>query len=306
MPPRKTIPAQVRIQQINDIPNITFIKWDGDYINSVSRAIVRCDSGHEWSSRVNNLVSGGKGCAQCYGNRKFTEEERVNQINNRCGIRFIAWIDGYKNAHSKAICGCVCGNEWVASINDLVNNGTGCQKCSRESAGVKLRKPESEQISKINDIDNVTFVSWESGRYKNKDSKAVCRCDFGHEWTARIRDLIRGDKRTGCPTCSVSGYDKEKPATLYALLSKCGSYIKIGISNDYKTRHATLKRKTPFEWHCLHSINTSGGEAQRLEAMLHSKYERAEFGFKFDGYTEWLVCTPELLEEIRSIANGNS
>ena len=60
------IPAHVREQQINDLPNIRFVRWDGEYSNKDSKAICRCAvDGFEWSATVSHLINTGTGCPYC-------------------------------------------------------------------------------------------------------------------------------------------------------------------------------------------------------------------------------------------------
>jgi len=237
---------------------------------------------------------------------KISKQDWENRviISSSGTIKVLSWaVHGMHGAHDKINLEClVDGHVWSAEVNDI-HKGSGCPACKARKVSESCRKPQTQAELEISSIPSIRFIGW-SDCYTGSKSKAIVSCCNGHSWSATVNNLIR--RKSGCPECSISGFKSDRHASLYALISSCGSYIKIGISNDFKTRYATLKRKTPFEWHCLHSISTSGGEAQRLEAMLHSKHERAEFGLKFDGYTEWLICTPELLEEIRSIANGNS
>ena len=92
---------------------------------------------------------------------------------------------------------------------------------------------------------------------------------------------------------------------MYALRSECGGHVKIGITNRDNDRFSELKRNTPFNFSIIEKVSGDGLHIQEIERYFHGKYERSGFS-GFDGATEWLVCTPELLEEIRSIANGNS
>ncbi len=82
-------------------------------------------------------------------------------------------------------------------------------------------------------------------------------------------------------------------------MSDCGLYAKVGISNKYENRISILKKSTPFKFSLIELYsNISGDLIFNLERMFHSKYESA--GFKgFDGATEWLKFSPELLEEFR-------
>lgn len=277
---RQSIPAHVREQQINNLPNITFVRWDGEYGGVFSKAVCRCDADHEWSAGVNHLIYTGSGCPECAGNRRWTASERVEQINNLPNITFVHWLGGYRNGNSKAAYRCDTGHEWSASVSSLLNHGSGCPECYN----TKRRIPSDERVEQISTLPNITFVRWD-GEYRNVRSKAVCRCDIGHEWSARVDSLI--NLGTGCPQCAKHGYNPAKPGTLYALRSECGAMVKIGISNDHQRRHRELADTTPFDWSCVELLHGDGALIAGLEKAFHGMTEPAVFATPFDGYTEW-------------------
>lgn len=276
------IPAHVREQQINDLPNISFVRWDCAYTGAFSKAVVRCSvDGFEWAAQVNNLVNNGTGCPQCAGNPRSTAEEIISQINARPGIEFVRWVAGYSNKKSKAICRCyIDGYEWPVQVGVLIAQGTGCPQCSKQRHWAA-----DDRIEQINALPNIEFVRWENG-YEGSYSKAVCRClTDGCEWPAVVNNLVNNGR--GCPQCAKSGYNPEALGTLYILRSICGGMIKIGISNNYKRRHAVLKRKTPFNWSCIELLHGDGATIAEFEKELHSFTSPAFFDQPFDGYTEW-------------------
>lgn len=275
-----------------------FVRWavDGKY-GSNNKCVVKCViDGFSWASTVNNLVDKLSGCPHCSGNRRWTAEERIEQINKLENIIFVSWGGEYKNRHSMALVRCLVDNyEWSAEVNSLVNGGYGCPHCS----GKRIWTAE-ERIGQINNIENIEFVSWVDG-YKNCYSKANLRCSVdGFLWIASVDNLVNGGR--GCPSCAKSGYDQSKIGTLYALRSECGQYVKVGISNDPKRRHNELEKRTPFKFNIVEQISGDGAKIAELEKHFHNKYERAGFT-GFDGCTEWLVCTPELLEELRNLGD---
>ena len=276
------IPAHVREQQINDLPNISFVRWADTYKNNESKAICRCTvDGFEWVASVKDLVN-GRGCPRCAGNQPYTADERIAQINAKPNLEFVQWVDGYKGSHSKAMCRCVVdGYEWPVSVSSLLSTGTGCPQC----AGMTPR-PAEERIAQINALPNISFVRW-VGAYKNQNSKAICRCDLdGHEWAARLSNLLYSG--SGCPKCAPYGFDPAKRGTLYLLRSDCGTMVKIGISNDHEQRHAQLRRRTPFDWNCIELLHSDDGSLiAEWEKELHSFTEQAQFSEPFDGFTEW-------------------
>ena len=304
------IPAHIREQQINDLPNISFVRWEGEYRNNRSKAICRCDlDGHEWAASAGSLIK-GHGCPKCgiaarVRKRRTTEEEQIAKINALPEISFVRWSDGFKNNKSKAVCRCaIDGFEWAASISNLTTRGSGCPECAKLSIARALRTPEYVWLLKINDIPNIEFVEW-FGDGRVCDSKAKFRCKIdGHEWVTTMRSVADG--RSGCPQCAPFGYDKTKPGTLYILRSECGTMVKIGISNNHEQRHAQLRRRTPFDWHCIELLHSNDGSLiAELEKELHSWTEQAEFREHFDGYTEWRKWDDRLpmwIEEYRARA----
>lgn len=289
------IPEEVRIKQINDIQNIEFLRWVSTYKNNKSMAIVRCCvDGFEWSVTPNNIIDNGSRCPQCSGNRIWTADERVLQINTLGDIEFISWVDGYKNGYSKAIVRCKKdGFEWTSSVRGIVNKGNGCRKCVG-----KIAWSDADRVSQISALNNIEFISWDN-EYKGKDSKANVRCTVdGFEWSATVHNLVNNG--TDCPCCAKYGFQLDKKGYLYALRSECGQYVKVGISNNPSQRHRKLELATPFRFSCVEIIAGDGIMIYELEKYFHGKYERAGFTV-FDGATEWLKCTNALLSELRSI-----
>ena len=287
--------AEERIEQIKSLENINFISWVDGYKNAFSKANVKClIDGFEWSASVSSLVNQVCGCPQCSNLRRWTTEERIKQINDIDNIEFVSWVDGYKNAVSMANVKCtVDGFKWRAAVNDLVNKGSGCPQC----AGLR-RWASEERIEQINSLDNISFISWVD-YHNGNDSKANVKCNIdGFEWAATVNSLIHNG--TGCPKCAKSGYNRSKTGTLYALRSECGKYVKVGISNRPAHRHKDLERATPFIFSCVEQISGDGAKIAELEKHFHNKYESAGFT-GFDGCTEWLICTPQLLEELREL-----
>jgi len=274
-----------------------FVRWlfDGKH-GSRDKCVVRCSvDNHEWNASVDSIVNGGSGCPYCSGKRRWTAEERIEQINSLDNIEFISWVDGYENNYSKANVMCLVDKyAWSARVSDIINGGHGCPHCSG-----KRRWTADERVEQINKLDNILFLSWVDS-YKNCYSKAkvICSLDW-HEWSAAVNNLLNG---RGCPRCAKYGFQLDKTGYLYALRSECGKYVKVGISNNPSQRHKQLELATPFGFSCIEQFEDDGAKIAELEKYFHGKYERAGFT-GYGGATEWLVCTPQLLEELRTIGD---
>lgn len=277
-----------------------FIRWDCDGFGCNFKVVCKClCCDIEWSSKSVNIIN-GKGCPNCkkksIGDRfRKPEMEYISLLPEE--IKFISWIDGFKNQSSKAKFGCVsCSNEWITSIHSITVNHSGCPSCAKLNSGDWKRFPK-ERWENLTP-SGIKFFNW-VGKYTGCASKAKYGCmSCGGAWKATPNSII--SKKSGCPYCAKSGYNKSKTGVLYALRSECGRYVKIGISNDPKRRHNELEKRTPFKFNIVEQISGDGAKIAELEKYFHSKYERAGFA-RFDGCTEWLICTPQLLEELREL-----
>ena len=272
------------------------VRWrcDNDF-GSNKRVIMRCLSdGKEWVTRPCDIMN-GKGCPMCSCKRLITEGERIEQINSNGKIEFLRWDGEFKNAFSRAVVRCLAdGYVWSSNINSLINSNRGCANCSGQR-----RWTAKERIEHINKKPSVSFVNWD-GEYTNVNSRAYVRCEKClYEWCATVDQLV--NEGTGCPCCAKYGYDKSKAGFLYSLRSECGRYVKVGISNNPERRQAELIRSTPFTFSCIEQLEGDGVKISELEKHFHDKYERAGFT-GFDGCTEWLVCSNELLSELRGLS----
>lgn len=223
-------------------------------------------------------------------------EQRVNEAGAG-RYEFVRWaVDGEFLSKHRVVVKCVIDRyEWEAKVNNLVENQSGCPHCSG-----KRRWTSDERIEQINSLENIEFISWD-GEYKNCYSRVNVKCTVDkHVWIATVDSLV--NSVTGCPKCAKYGYDPSKKGYLYALRSECGRYVKVGISNKLSRRRTELARATPFKFNIVEQIRGDGSKIAELEKYFHSKYERAGFT-GFSGCTEWLVCTPELLEELRNLGD---
>lgn len=162
----------------------------------------------------------------------------------------------------------------------------------------KRRWTANERVEQINNREDIDFISWD-GAYKNYNSRAIVKCKIdGYEWSSSIECLINSAR--GCPKCANRGYNPSITGFLYALRSECGQYVKVGISNKPSRRHSELARATPFKFNIVEQFEGGGAKIASLEKHFHENYESAGFS-GFDGATEWLVCSDELLSELRSV-----
>lgn len=210
-------------------------------------------------------------------------ERRINEAG-RGWFEFVCWDGEFKNAHSKAVCKCLIdGHMWSAKASNLTISLTGCPMCH---GNAKLT--EKSCIEMVNCAgDGRFYFHGFAEEFHGKRTKIACKCAVdGFEWVTKIDHIVSSG--SACPKCAIGGYNPGKPGTLYALRSRCGTMVKIGISNDYKRRISRLRRATPFEFDCIKTVHSiDGAIISALEREILSMLTPVEFSDKFEGHTEW-------------------
>lgn len=174
----------------------------------------------------------------------------------------------------------------------LHSRGSGCDKCAAKIRGIS-RKSFHASSFEVKSIEvHGGKYSYEKCEYTGWDNVVLINCKKHGYFYQRPNNHLSGQ---GCPSCAGSGFDKLKDGYVYFLISDLG--IKVGITNNPRQRIKKLIQNTPFDFHLIAKVKTTGTEAMRKEKYYHRKYESAGLT-GFDGATEWLRYSPELMNEI--------
>ena len=117
-------------------------------------------------------------------------------------------------------------------------------------------------------------------------------CQEGHTWKTTGHARTQG---TGCPSCSVHGFDPNEQGFLYFLIHSDWEIYQIGITN-FPVKRLRSHKRNGFELLELRGP-MEGHTAQELETQLlrFLKSQKADLSpeyiaGKFDGYTEsWTI-----------------
>lgn len=222
--------------------------------------------------------------------KKLTTEEFIARAKSVHGDRYIYDNCYYVNSNTKLDITCRRhGNFRQRPFNHL--KGKGCMLCASASKGLHNKKYIHDFIENANiihgnryDYSNTVYVA---ARFK---IEIICHTHGVFKMTAN--NHLRGQ---GCPSCAKSGFKPNIAAYTYFLISEHG--IKVGITNKINQMIGVLKRVTPFKFHKIHHVKMHGAHAAALEKYYHRKYESAGLS-GFDGATEWLKYSTELMNEI--------
>ncbi len=100
-----------------------------DKVNYINKFDYVCNKGHKNSMHVSNLMN-GKGCPDCYGNRKIMYDE-IKEILKKENYIVVGKPTGAK---VKFIAKCPLGHEFKTSYDRFVNNNSRCPSCATKTS----------------------------------------------------------------------------------------------------------------------------------------------------------------------------
>jgi predicted nucleic acid-binding Zn-ribbon protein len=242
-----------------------------------------CGLSHRWDALVNSRTLQGTGCPFCSGQRvlrgfndlqtskpeiakqwDFAKNEEFNPASISIGSRLSVWWR------------CDLDHSWKARIANRTYLDRGCPFCG----GKKLLEGFNDLLTRYPEIaaewDSQSNQRQPSEVMPGNNSKAWWICPFGHRYYSSIvgRTGVHG---SNCPTCSIGGFDQNKPSKLYFIQNEVLRSRKIGITNSGTNRIEMFEAKG---WVLLYQIEQPDGrQIQELEVSL-LRWIRHDLGYQ--------------------------
>lgn len=159
------------------------------YHNNKTKLTWKCQHGHEWDARPNDIKS-GQWCSVCNGSHPLSIEEMHKIAKERYGK---CLSTTYINSREHLEWECSKGHRWFASPSGI-KGGNWCEKCRKKQAAAK-RKLTIEEMSKIALLRGGQCLSDE---YIDSQTHLIWQCSEGHVWKAKPNNIKQG---TWCPRC---------------------------------------------------------------------------------------------------------
>ncbi len=197
-----------------------------------------CEFGHSYEATVAHRTE-GKGCPICAGKHLLPGFNDLATLRPQLAQMF----SGKNNLHpsnvlngtgEKYLWECLNGHEWSAAPTWV----KGCPVCANQKLLVGFNDLET--------VDSSLAAQWNTTRNGSLKPRDVIAgtgrhywwvCANGHEWKTSPNNR----RRTGCPSCSLGGYDQSRAGILYFLRHKQLAARKIGITNTDSYRLERLK-----------------------------------------------------------------
>ena len=238
--------AYRRISESKILPESEFKNWLSEnrplselikYKSSSEEAIFKClNPDHDGEDRIYRQVPeimrlqnrGLHGCQACgwkENGKQFVIEEQEKRDWMEKNKPNIIMGDNYVDTKTPCTFTCKeCDYSWDTTIAVFTNNDAGCPNC----AGV-ARVTEEEFKRRLLNVSNGSIRL--DDKYHGYGNKTWFRClrnDCGFRWEIQPVRLTSSSP-TGCPACTPTGFNPEKPAWFY-LMHKSGEQ-QVGITN---------------------------------------------------------------------------
>lgn len=268
------------------------------FTSSHSKVIIGCRL-HGYFEQIANNHLNGRGCQCCGSKTKSMKkmlgtQEFIRRSKSIHGDRYDYEITEYNGVNSAVRINCKIHGEFSQNAGDHLK-GHGCQKCGKIALSLCQRSSVDYFIEKAMEVHGDKY-DYSHVQYKHGKSKVAIICRKHGVFYQMPHAHLSGQ---GCPSCAKTGFDPSKNAIVYFLFGD--GIVKVGITNKIKQRLEQIKSSTPFDFNLIHKIKTDGVKAREIEKHYHKKYESAGLT-GFDGATEWLRYSPELMDEIMSKA----
>lgn len=244
-----------------------------------------------------HLKSGRRPCG-CAFNPRWEGWQYLTlarRIGEKGGFIIHGFAEEFKNSNTKLNLECLKdGHKWIASIQKIINAGTGCPKCKGVKVSGQKKTPEHTALQKCIDIckemdyDSIGFVDG----YKNANkTRFEYVCKIHGRQNVCYRDFVNYGNR--CNGCAEYGYSTSKQGTFYVYrwTKDEHSFIKFGITNQKElARIKKQKRETKYNYKRVWSATFEDGYIP-LYVENYIKNSGVEIGVMSkeefpDGFTE--------------------
>lgn len=186
--------------------------------------------------------------------------------------------------------------------NDHIK-GRGCPICGVEQASqIKINNSKMSFAEKANRVHNNKY-DYDIDTYVGVFEKVKITCKEHGVFYQVATDHLKG---RGCAKCSNLGFQQNKPAVLYILITD-GNFIGFGISGDFNKRLRTHRNK--LKSHNIEIVDVFLFEGYGENVLDAESYIKRTFansnvfieGFKTEAFTNDRL--PLVLEYLRSRAD---
>jgi hypothetical protein len=243
---------------------------------------------HRWQSTIRSRRE-GFGCGICSGKKVQVGVNDLLTTHPALAAEADGWDPTGVTAGSgkKVNWKCKLNHTWSTKVNVRGLQGSDCPYCANH-----------ELFSGYNDFQtrfpslSLEADGWDASKVMPGSSDLFdWKCSLGHKWRASLNSRTNKKHQTGCPSCSVHGYDPNKDGWLYFLSHSHWEMLQIGITNvpddrlgsHRKLGWEVLELRGPMDGHLTAQWETA---ILRMLKANGADLSNSSIAGKFDGYSE--------------------
>lgn len=159
---------------------------------------VTCPNHGIFEVTSSNLISNGRGCPRCSGNKKSNTEEFITKAKSIHGNDTYDYsLVKYVRSADKVTIVCKTHGPWDQTANSHIM-GNGCPRCFNDNVRGKSRALEESVVFEEILAANPNILL-DRAKYKTSNDKMVVGCSVHGYWEAYPSNLLRGH---GCLKCA--------------------------------------------------------------------------------------------------------
>lgn len=191
------------IKKSNDIHNNKYDYSKVDYINNSTKVCIICPEHGEFWQTPNSHLS-GVGCPSCYGNKKLTNTQFIEECKKIHNGKYSYDKTHYKNKRSKVIITCpIHGDFEQLAANH--KRGQGCPECGKKYAKEYRKYNHQHFINESNSrFDNEYEFPNIINEYENSHSKITIKHNKCNTFFTKIACDHITSPYGGCPHCFIN------------------------------------------------------------------------------------------------------
>lgn len=194
----KRLTTEIFIEKAISVHGIKFDYSCANYINNNTKIIIICPIHGEFKQTPNDHLK-GRGCASCFGNKKFSLDKFIEISNTIHNNKYNYSKSYYINNDTNIDIICNEHGEF-AQLPSIHLTGSGCPKCGVKSSYDKRKKNRNNVINDFNIIHNNKY-DYSLINYTNAHCKLTIICKKHGEFIQRASAHLLGQ---GCPKCGFS------------------------------------------------------------------------------------------------------
>ena len=220
--------------------------WDPSQFLSGSNRRMKwvCELNHKWEATIYERATRGTGCPICSNQKTLTGFNDLKSTHPKIAAQAMGWDPQTVNggSHARKEWKCELDHTWRAQIVNRTRAGQGCPYCSNRI----LLSGFNDLLTKFPDIAQEAN-GWEPSKIlAGTHAERSWKCKFSHEWKATVDGRTSG--KSGCPTCSLTGFDPNKEGWIYMMSHEDWGLLQIGISNNPEKR---LSKHRSLGWELI-------------------------------------------------------